>query len=169
VAHRASKRCLPLADRHYNRQKAGSPQFVPPGRTLVLRTEGDDALWVTSWPFPEYVKHAWPGAWVCSLFRNESAHVASELITQAVAATRTHFGEPPALGFVTFLDASKVEPVIVRGLPTFGYSWAKAGWRYAGKTKAGLLAFQLPPGAMPDPAAPVGWQQSLGLADPGAA
>ena len=28
-AHRADRDCLPIADRHYNRQKVGSPQFVP--------------------------------------------------------------------------------------------------------------------------------------------
>jgi len=39
----------PLADRHYNRQKIGAPQFVPPGRCVVLLTEQATALWVTSW------------------------------------------------------------------------------------------------------------------------
>src|SRR5438874_1722000 len=119
MSHHASKRCLPMADRHYSRKKVGSKQFTPPGRKLVLRTEADDALWATSWPFAQYVKHRWAGAWTCVLFRNESPHLASELITQAVAATLAYFGEPPALGFITFLDARKVEPVIVRGLPTF--------------------------------------------------
>jgi hypothetical protein len=149
LSNHASKRCLPMADRHYSRKKVGSRQFTPPGRKLVLRTESDDAVWVTSWPFPQYVKHGWAGAWTCSLFRNESAELASELIREAVAATRAYFGEPPDLGFVTFLDARYVEPVIVRGLPTFGYCWIKAGWKYVGKTKAGQLAFQQTPERMP--------------------
>ena len=54
MSHRADKDCLPLADRHYNRQKPGTPQLVPPGRCVVLKAEG--AVWVTSWPFAEYVK-----------------------------------------------------------------------------------------------------------------
>ena len=63
LSHRFDARALPLADRHYNRQKVGSPQFVPPGRCLVLLTEDARALWVTSWPFAEFTKHAWAGAW----------------------------------------------------------------------------------------------------------
>jgi hypothetical protein len=151
LSHHASKRCLPLADRHYSRKKIGTRQFTPPGRKLVLRTEADNALWVTSWPFAQYVKHAWAGAWTCSLFRNESGELASNLIRDAVAATRAYFGDPPTLGIVTFLDCRHVEPVIVRGLPTFGYCWIKAGWKYVGKTKAGQLVFQQLADRMPMP------------------
>lgn len=39
------------------------------------------AVWITSWPFAE--KHAWPGAWVCSAFRNEGDELSSTLITSA--------------------------------------------------------------------------------------
>ena len=88
LSHRADPLILPLADRHYSRQKPGTPQFVPPGRCLVLRAEEADAAWVTSWPFAEYVRHAWAGAWMCSFFRNESPHLSSELVREAVAATR---------------------------------------------------------------------------------
>jgi hypothetical protein len=28
--------CARLADRHYSRRKIGSPQFMPPGQTIVL-------------------------------------------------------------------------------------------------------------------------------------
>lgn len=94
-SHRFDARALPLADRHYNRRKVGSPQFVPPGRCLVLLSGSADALWVTSWPFAEYTRHAWAGAWANTLFRNESAGLSSELIREAVSATRWHFGDPP--------------------------------------------------------------------------
>lgn len=77
-SHRADPEVVPLADRHYNRQKIGTPQFAPPGRCLVLKTAELDAFWITSWPFAEYVKHAWAGAWVCSAFRNESAHLGAD-------------------------------------------------------------------------------------------
>lgn len=99
-----------LADRHYNRQKIGSPGFVPPGRCLVLyaKTETGEAVWVTSWPFAEYVMHKWAGAWVCSIFRNEGAALSSFLIREAVAATIAEFGKPPELGMVTFVNSSKV-------------------------------------------------------------
>jgi hypothetical protein len=148
-SHRADPMALPLADRHYNRQKVGSPQFVPPGRCVVLLSDCQRAFWVTSWPFAEYVKHAWAGAWVCSAFRSEGAGAASDLIRQAVAATRAVYGEPPTLGMVTFIDHTKVQPTTIRSCPTWGRTWVLAGFRYVGQTKAGLLVFQLRPEDMP--------------------
>ncbi len=88
LSFRADPQVRVLADRHYNRQSVGSAQFVPPGRCLVLKTEAADAMWITSWPFAEYVRHAWAGAWMCSAFRNESKELSSELIREAVSATR---------------------------------------------------------------------------------
>ena len=35
MSHRADPAAKRLADRHYNRQKPNSPQFVPPGSCLV--------------------------------------------------------------------------------------------------------------------------------------
>jgi hypothetical protein len=138
-SHRAEVAAVRLADRHYNRQKLGTPQFVPPGRNIVLLTEAADALWVTSWPFAEYVKHAWPGAWVNSLFRNEAPdrYLSSALITEAVAITRHLFGAAPALGIVSFVDAGKT-----RKKRDPGRCYRKAGWHHVGFTKGGLWAFQ---------------------------
>ena len=107
VSYRASPRGRRIADRHYNRQKVGSAQFVPPGACLVLVTTCGLALWITSAPIADYVKHAWPGAWVCSAFSNEGAGLSSELIREAVAATCALW-TPPALGMVTFVDPEKV-------------------------------------------------------------
>lgn len=146
---RADPLARPIADRHYNRQKIGAAQFVPPGRCLVLLTETVDALWVTSWPFAKYVKHAWAGAWVCSTFRNEGPSLSSALIVDAVAATRATFGEPPELGMVTFVDRSKTRP---KRDP--GYCYLKAGFKQVGWTKGGLVALQLTPDEMPAPDAP---------------
>jgi hypothetical protein len=156
-SHRFDARALPLADRHYNRRKVGSPQFVPPGRCVVLLTPATDALWVTSWPFAEYVRHAWPGAWVNSLFRNESEDLASDLIRDAVAATLRAFGTPPARGLVTFINPRFVEPIRRRGKDVWGYSYRKAGFvdAYPPRTRGGLIALQLWPRAMPRPADPI--------------
>jgi hypothetical protein len=159
LSHRADKRALPLADRHYNRQKPGTPQFVPPGRCVVLLTPEEDAFWITSWPFAEYVRHRWAGAWVCSAFRNESEHLSSELIREAVAATRSIFGEPPALGMVTFVDTSKV-----RRKRDPGRCYRRAGFIPAGFTEGGLVALQLMPDAMPSADVPLGFQGVLDLA-----
>lgn len=148
---RADPKACAIADRHYNRQKPGSPQFVPPGRCVVLRASDNSALWVTSWPFARYVKHRWAGAWVNQLFRNENPdQLASELITDAVAATRSIW-EPPALGIVTFVDPKHVPAVPIRGQKIYGYCYLKAGWRHVGFTKAGLWAWQQLPADMPAP------------------
>jgi hypothetical protein len=149
LSHRADPEAVRIADRHYNRQKIGSPQFVPPGRCFVLLTAGADALWVTSWPFAEYVRHAWAGAWVNSLFRNESEALSSTLIREAVAATLWRYGKPPPLGMVTFVDADKV-----RRKRDPGRCYLRAGFRCVGETKGGLVALQLLPADMPDPASP---------------
>ena len=163
LSHRAAPFAREMADRHYNRQKIGSPQFVPPGRCLVLtaQTNTGRALWITSWPFAEYVKHAWAGAWVCSAFRNEGAGRASDLIREAVAATRARWRTVPPLGMITFLDRAKVRPIICRGRETWGRTWALAGFRHVGETAGGLMAWQLLPAAMPAPSAALGSQVSL--------
>jgi len=154
ISHRADPRAVRLADLHYSRQKPGTPQFMPPGRCLVLWQPG--AVWGTSWPFAEYVKHAWAGAWVCSIFRNEGAGRASDLIREAVAATRWYFGEPPSLGMVTFVDPQKV-----RHKRDPGRCFLKAGFQRCGAAKDGKLALRLAPAAMPEAAAPCYSQLSL--------
>ena len=115
ASHRAEPSALALADRHYNRQKPGTPQFVPPGRCLVFTT------------------------------RCEGAGLSSELIRDAVAATRSIW-EPPALGIVSFVDTSQV-----RRKRDPGRCYRKAGWRHVGFTKGGLWAFQQLPAEMPEP------------------
>lgn len=160
LSHRADPRALPLADRHYNRQKPGTPQFVPPGRCLVLLTADAGALWVTSWPLPEFVKHRWPGAWVNSLFRRETCPaLASDLIRDAVAATRAHYRAIPPLGMVSFVD-----PDEVRRKRDPGRCYLRAGFERDGVTEGGLLAFRMPPEAMPAPARAVGDQLQIGEA-----
>lgn len=144
-SHRFDRRALPLADRHYNRRKVGSPQFVPPGRCTVLLTPLADALWVTSWPFAEYVKHVWGGAWVNSLFRNESSATSSDLIREAVALTRGEWPDVPSLGIITFVDPRKVPGVRRRGQMVYGYCYLKAGFTHVGFTKGWALGLATSP------------------------
>jgi hypothetical protein len=140
LSDRADNRARPLADVHYSRQNPGAPGFVPPGSCLVLLTEEADALWVTLAPFAEYVRHRWSGAWTCTLFRREPGcpHLASDLIRDAVAATRWKYGDPPEHGFITFIDRGETKP---KRDP--GYCYRMAGWSYVGKTQSGLYALQL--------------------------
>ena len=148
ISNRADKDCLPLADRHYNRQKVGSPQFVPPGRCFVLKRNG--AVWVTSWPYARYVRHAWAGAWVNSLFRKECEGEASAFIREAVAATIAHWTDIPEMGMVTFIDPLHVQSRKIRGRLAIGYSYFEAGFKHVGYTKAGLWAMQMLPCDMPE-------------------
>lgn len=149
LSHRFDAEAVLMADRHYNRQKPGTPQFVPPGRNLVLKTHCGKALWVSSWPFAEYTKHEWAGAWINTLFRNEGAGLSSDLIRDAVAVTRAKWDVPP-LGMVTFVDVDKI-----RHKRDPGRCYRKAGFKHVGFTKVnGHMAFQLLPDDMPDPALP---------------
>src|SRR5258708_1149816 len=164
LSWRADPAARAIADRHYNRQKPGAEQFVPPGRCLVLKTADSSAAWITSWPFAEFVQHAWPGAWVNSLFRNEGGRRSSDLIRWAVAHTRAAWPAVPDLGVISFVDAAKTAPKEVPG-----WCSRRAGWSPVGFTKAGLYAFQQLPGRkiarrsepMPEPVPVPGWQPSL--------
>lgn len=151
-SHRADPFSRDIADRHYSRQKPGSTSFVQPGSCVVFKTMNrhGKAYWVTSWPYARYVLHRWGGAWLCSAFRNEGAGTASEMILDAIAATRAHYGTPPALGMVTFINREKVRPTLVRGVPQWGWCFRKAGFTEAGETKSGLLALQMLPEDMPE-------------------
>jgi hypothetical protein len=149
MSHRADPAAARLADRHYNRQKPGTPQFAPTGSCVVFLTECGRAFWITSYPKVEFVKHAWAGAWICSAFRSEGAGKASQLILEALAATRAHYGDPPPHGMISFIDRKQVRPTMVRGRAVFGWTWLKAGFRPVGETKGGLLALGIDPADMP--------------------
>lgn len=163
LSNRAAPGAVRIADRHYNRQKPGTPQFVPPGRCLVLVTDPAGALWITSWPFAQYVRHRWAGAWVNSLFRNEDRdrYLSSDLIRAAVAATMWRWPAAPDLGMVTFVDPGKV-----RRKRDPGRCYLRAGFHRDGETEGGLLAFRLPRAEMPEALAPAGSQTDLFATDP---
>lgn len=154
VSDRADPPANAVAKRHYTCQSPDSDQFVPPSTCVVLLAEDRRALWVTTHPKAEYVKHEWAGAWINSLFRNEAPerYLSSELILQAVAATRWLWPEVPTLGLVTFIDPSKV-----RKKRDFGRCYRKAGFvECERRTKGGLVALQLLPERMPPAEAPKG-------------
>lgn len=156
-ANRATKGAVALADRHYSRQKPGTPQFMPSGSCRVLLAQNSKAVFGLSFPKPEHVKHAWPGAWVVSIFRNEEAGpLASDMIRDALGVMQSDYGygAPPPLGCITFVDPKKVRGVLVRGERMKGFCFWKAGFRAVGETKRrGLIAYQLLPADFPPPAA----------------
>jgi len=158
VSHRFDPFSAAIADRHYNRRKVGSPQFAPPGRCFVLKRSSPEgsAFWITSWPFAEYVRHAWAGAWVCSAFRNEGAGLSSLLIREALAHTVWQWPEIPELGMVTFVNAGKV-----RRKRDPGRCFVKAGFSKVGETKGGLVALCISREEMPEPLPPLDSQIPL--------
>jgi hypothetical protein len=150
LSHRADPVARDIADRHYNRQKIGAKQFVPPGRCIVLVTDRQDAFWITSFPIADYVQHAWPGAMVCTAFRNEGDYLSSDLIAEAVAISRWKWPELHPLGMVSFVNADKV-----RRKRDPGRCFKRAGWTHVGFTKAGLWAYQILPEDMPEAIEPL--------------
>ena len=96
------------------------------------------------------MRHVWAGAWICSAFRNESEHLSSELIREAVACTMYEYGAAPDLGMITFVDTKKT-----RKKRDPGRCYLRAGFKNCGMTKGGLIALQLLPEDMPKPARPM--------------
>lgn len=153
LSNRADPVAKDLADRHYNRQNPESAQFVPPGKCLVLVVEPSSlwegrAFWVSHAPDPLYVKHRWPGWWVCTAFRNEGAGLSSDLIREALAATVDAWGVPP-LGMLTFVDRDQTRP---KRDP--GRCYRKAGFVPDGESMGGLVALVLPAASFPAPCPP---------------
>jgi hypothetical protein len=124
------KRACALADRHYSRRKVGSPQFMPPGQTLVLLTV--DELAVFGWwrPHPTSGIRAMNGldGWTCTIFRNESPALSSGLILAAEAALfAADYGIGPD-GLLTYVWDRRVAS------SNPGYCFKRAGWRKAGRS-----------------------------------
>jgi hypothetical protein len=128
---------------------------MPPGSCVVFVAESEtgQAVWGTSRPIAQYVKHRWAGAWMNTLFRNEGAGLSSDLIRDAVAATRAVWGDPPELGMVTFVDGSKTATRRSReAIP--GICYWHAGFEHVGFTRErGYWVWQLTPDRMPEPKA----------------
>lgn len=147
-----------MADRHYPRQKAGSRFFSPPGRKVVFSLPTRDAYWITL--HQQHVDHAWPGAWCCSAFRNESSVLSSELVVEALAATRALWGDPPAEGMITFVDpTATARRRGRRSLP--GHCFRVLGFAEVGSTGSGKLCLHLPPALFPPPERPLERQSTL--------
>ena len=90
------------------------------------------------------------------MFRREYGPQASDLILQAVAATRWFYQRTPQRGLVSFVNPRKVKPTYRRGQAIYGYCYLKAGFTHDDETEGGLWAWLLPPERMPEPQAPRG-------------
>lgn len=139
--------CCALANRHYpatnGRRRIGSPQWLPPGRTVALRTPECDAAWGTVQQ--EYRRDEWAGAWINTFFRNESEWLSSEMILAALAVSRHQLGEPDEKGVVTFIDTTAI-----RRKRDPGRCYRKAGFEIHSRTNINdYLVLRLPPELVP--------------------
>jgi hypothetical protein len=125
ITHKGDQECRKLADRHYSRQTIGAKLFTRPGKNLVLRTKDADAVWVT-W---QGIRDDGINAWECTIFRNESRYLSSDLIREAVEITLREWGSPPKDGLITYVDQSKIRSV------NPGFCFLKAGWMKDGFSK----------------------------------
>lgn len=137
-----------LADRHYSRRKVGSPQFMPPGQTIVLKLPG--AVWGWWRPHPSSGIKSMNGldGWTCSIFRNESALLSSDLVLAAELALKEHATDCGPDGMITYVWCGKIRSEN----PGACYQkalWKKTGWSADGKKRLLQKPFELagvPPG-----------------------
>lgn len=125
-----------MADRHYSRRTPGSPQFMPPGQTIVLI--GKDGQSVFGWhrPHPDSGVKLMSGldGWTCTIFRNESNELSSEMILDAELAI-------PRLGYNCGTDGMLTYVWCDRVLsqnPGYCFQmagWTKTGWSADGKKR----------------------------------
>lgn len=122
-----------LADRHYSRRTIGSPQFMPPGQTIILLTEGNDAVfgWWRPDPKSGIVQMNKLDGWTCTIFRNESRLRASDLILDAELAVEEAGYDCGPDGFLTYVWDKKVRSA------NPGYCFKMAGWRRIGRSADG--------------------------------
>lgn len=124
------KRACALADRHYSRRKIGSPQFMPPGQTIVLLTPCARAVfgWWRPDPSSGIQQMNKLDGWTCTIFRNEGAGLSSELVLEAEKAIAAFGYECGPDGLLTYVWDKKIEST------NPGYCFKKAGWTAVGRS-----------------------------------
>lgn len=121
-----------LADGHYSRRTIGSPQFMPPGQTLVLVTPDEDAVFGWWRPHPDAGIVAMNGldGWTCTIFRNTGPQLSSDLILAAERELLERYECGPD-GLITYVWDRKVASV------NPGYCFKVAGWKVTGRSADG--------------------------------
>jgi hypothetical protein len=123
--------CAKLADGHYSRRTIGSPQFMPPGQTIVLRSVDDAAVFGWWRPHPSSGLVAMNGldGWTCTIFRNTSDQfLSSDLVLAAeleLQAAGVGCGPDGMLTYVWDKKVASSNP---------GYCFKVAGWCRRGRS-----------------------------------
>ena len=127
-----------LYDRHYsrNRNAIGDPRIAGPGEKIVLLTPCARGLFVWR-QFISKDPSAGPDDVNCSIFRNEGAGLASDLILAAMPLAWAKWGPQRLYTYVNPKRVRSTNP---------GYCFLQAGWRKCGVTKTRkLLIFEARP------------------------
>jgi hypothetical protein len=129
ITTKGDPECALLADRHYSRRTIGSPQFMPPGQTIILKHEGT-AVFGWHRPHPNSGIKQWNklDGWTCTIFRNESNHLSSEMILEAEKVFGEIGMDVGPDGFITYVWDSKVKS------DNPGYCFKRAGWCVTGRS-----------------------------------
>ena len=132
VVGKFDPRAAALADRHYSRRKVGSPQFMPPGQTLVLLSDDEQAVFGWWRPHPASGLRAMNGldGWTCTIFRNESPALSSTLILAAELELLSQHDCGPD-GLITYVWDARVRST------NPGACFKAAGWRRLGRSADG--------------------------------
>ena len=131
TVNKFDRRGAALADGHYSRRTPGSPQFMPPGETLVFVSADRDSVF--GWwrphannPTGHRARNGLDG-WTCSIFRRTSGRPASELIVEAEDALIDSGRTCGPDGLLTYVFDAKVAS------ENPGYCFKEAAWHTAGK------------------------------------
>jgi hypothetical protein len=145
---KTNRKAVELYSRHYSSYKSGKSMsdwlnsgITPPGEsTTLLLSDGDKAeecaLFV--WVKQKYRLDDQEGV-MCSIFRNESEYLSSELIRMAEVKAWERW---PGERLFTFVDADKVNS------PNPGYCFKVAGWWSAGEAKNGQVILEKIPATL---------------------
>ena len=137
ATHRADPRVIALYRRHYSVKNHRANWFcgvTGPGESMVLLTQDCDALFVWRKRIAEALMANGytdgQGGIGCSVFRNESPILSSDLIREACALAWQRW---PDERLFTYVEDGKVRS------SNPGYCFQVAGWRKCGRNKDGRL------------------------------
>jgi hypothetical protein len=119
---------------HYSRRKPNSPQFMPPGETIVLVTRDQLSVWGWWRPHPKSGIQAMNGldGFTCTVFARHGGTLASELVLDSERALKSLLDASRLAapcgpdGMLTYVERRKVRST------NPGYCYKVAGWRKIG-------------------------------------
>ena len=125
VTTKFDRDCVLLANRHYPRRRPDSNQFMPPGKTIVIRDSIGSMVFGWSWQ-----KFRWDGerGFYCSIFRNESGRLSSEIILECERIAVATWGFDRAFTYVDPGAISSCNP---------GFCFKCAGWKFVRENSEG--------------------------------